>query len=109
MSFDLQLNGLRTVVTGGRMGLGAAAVQTLVEASARVATPARDVSVRTVDGVTCIGADLTTAQGVAHVAQTVRHRWGVSISGLIVCLASPCAASISGFEHRIDGGTISTL
>ncbi|WP_028630121.1 SDR family oxidoreductase [Metapseudomonas resinovorans] len=76
MSFDLQLNGLRTVVTGGTMGLGAAVVQTLVEAGARVATSARDVSVRPVDGVTYIGADLTTAQGVAHVAQTVLQSWG---------------------------------
>ncbi len=29
MSFDLHLDGLRTVVTGGTMGLGAAVVQTL--------------------------------------------------------------------------------
>ncbi len=70
MSFDLQLNGLRAVVTGGTMGVGAAVVQTLVEAGARVATSARDVSVQPVDG------DLTTAQGVAHVAQTVLQRWG---------------------------------
>ncbi|SDT34574.1 NAD(P)-dependent dehydrogenase, short-chain alcohol dehydrogenase family [Pseudomonas asplenii] len=76
MSFDLQLNGLRAVVTGGTMGLGAAVVQTLVEAGARVATSARDVSVQPVDGVTYIPADLTTAQGVAHVAQTVLQRWG---------------------------------
>lgn len=76
MSFDLQLNGLRTVVTGGTMGLGAAVVQTLVEAGARVATSARDVSVPPMDGVTYIGADLTTAQGVAHVAQTVLQSWG---------------------------------
>ncbi|SEI17424.1 SDR family oxidoreductase [Pseudomonas asplenii] len=76
MSFDLQLNGLRAVVTGGTMGVGAAVVQTLVEAGARVATSARDVSVQPVDGVTYIPADLTTAQGVAHVAQTVLQRWG---------------------------------
>lgn len=76
MSFDLQLEGLRTVVTGGTMGLGAAVVQTLVKAGARVAASARDVSGRLVDGVTYIGADLTTAQGVAHVAQTVLQSWG---------------------------------
>jgi NAD(P)-dependent dehydrogenase (short-subunit alcohol dehydrogenase family) len=76
MSFDLQLNGLRAVVTGGTMGVGAAVVQTLVEAGARVATSARDVSARLMDGVTYIQADLTTAQGVAHVAQTVLQSWG---------------------------------
>ena len=30
MSFDLQLSGLRAVVTGGTLGLGAAVVKTLV-------------------------------------------------------------------------------
>jgi len=37
MSFDLHLNGLRAVVTGGTLGLGAAVVKTLAEAGARVA------------------------------------------------------------------------
>lgn len=76
MNFDLQLDGLRTVVTGGTMGLGAAVVQTLVEAGARVATSARDVSVPPMEGVTYIGADLTTATGVAHLAKTVLEMWG---------------------------------
>lgn len=76
MSFDLQLDGLRAVVTGGTQGLGAAVVQTLVEAGARVATSARDVSAPQVDGVTYIGADLTTAQGVARLARAVLDSWG---------------------------------
>lgn len=76
MNFDLQLDGLRAVVTGGTMGLGAAVVQTLLEAGAKVVTSARDVSVRPMDGVTYIGADLTTAKGVAHLAQTVLDKWG---------------------------------
>ncbi|RZI56755.1 MAG: SDR family oxidoreductase [Rubrivivax sp.] len=76
MSFDLQLKGLRAVVTGGTMGLGAAVVQTLVEAGARVATSARDVSAQPVAGVTYVRADLMTADGVAHLAQTVLQQWG---------------------------------
>jgi NAD(P)-dependent dehydrogenase (short-subunit alcohol dehydrogenase family) len=76
MSFDLQLNGLRAVVTGGTMGLGAAVVQNLVEGGARVATSARDVSARAVEGVTYIRADLTTSEGVAHLAQCVLQDWG---------------------------------
>ncbi len=76
MSSDLQLNGLRAVVTGGTMGLGAAVVQNLVEGGARVATSARDVSARPVEGVTYIRADLTTPEGVAHLAQCVLQDWG---------------------------------
>lgn len=76
MSFDLRLNNLRAVVTGGTMGLGAAVVKTLVEAGARVATSARSVSQAPMAGVTYIRSDLTTAEGVAHVAQTVLQNWG---------------------------------
>lgn len=76
MSFDLQLNGLRAMVTGGTMPLGAAVVQNLVEGGARVATSARDVSARPVEGVTYIRADLTTPEGVAHLAQCVLQDWG---------------------------------
>ena len=37
---------------------------------------ARDVSAAPLAGVTYIGADLTTAQGVTHLAQSVLDRWG---------------------------------
>jgi len=76
MSFDLQLNGLRAVVTGGTMGLGAAVVQTLVEAGARVATSARTVPAQSVKGVTYVAADLSTAEGTSHLAQTLLRDWG---------------------------------
>lgn len=76
MSFDLQLNGLRAVVTGGTMGLGAAVVRTLLDAGARVATSARSVPAAAVDGVTYIPSDLTTAEGVAHLARAVLQDWG---------------------------------
>ncbi|WP_341962816.1 SDR family oxidoreductase [Pseudomonas sp. RC10] len=76
MSFDLQLDGLRAVVTGGTMGLGAAVVQNLVEAGARVITAARDVATRPEEGVTYIRADLTTSVGVAHLAECVLQDWG---------------------------------
>jgi NAD(P)-dependent dehydrogenase (short-subunit alcohol dehydrogenase family) len=76
MSFDLHLNGLRAVVTGGTLGLGAAVVKTLAEAGARVATSARTVPAKTVDGVTYVAADLSTAEGTSHLAQTILQQWG---------------------------------
>ncbi|UOK36695.1 SDR family oxidoreductase [Pseudomonas palleroniana] len=76
MSLDLRLNALRAVVTGGTKGLGAAVVQSLVEAGARVATSARVMPAQTVEGVTYIPADLTTSAGVAHLAQAVLKEWG---------------------------------
>src|SRR4029434_6086483 len=76
MSFDLQLKGLRAVVTGGTLGLGAAVVHTLVEAGARVATSARTVPAQPVEGVTYVAADLSTAEGTSHLAQTILQDWG---------------------------------
>ncbi|MFQ6592418.1 MULTISPECIES: SDR family oxidoreductase [Pseudomonas] len=76
MSLDLRLNALRAVVTGGTKGLGAAVVQSLVEAGARVATSARVMPAQAVEGVTYIPADLTTSAGVAHLAQAVLKEWG---------------------------------
>ncbi|MDR6936914.1 SDR family oxidoreductase [Luteibacter sp. 3190] len=76
MSFDLQLDGLRAVVTGGTMGLGAAVVQALIDAGARVVASARGVPAAPIDGVTYIAADLTTAEGVTHLAQSVLREWG---------------------------------
>lgn len=76
MSFDLHLNGLRAVVTGGTLGLGAAVVKTLVEAGARVVASARTLPAQPVQGVSYIAADLSTAEGVNHLAQTVLQDWG---------------------------------
>lgn len=50
MNFDLHLNGLRAVVTGGTLGLGAAVVKTLVEAGAKVATSERTLPAQPVEG-----------------------------------------------------------
>ncbi|NYI01828.1 SDR family oxidoreductase [Cupriavidus plantarum] len=76
MSFDLHLNGLRALVTGGTLGLGAAVVKALAEAGARVATSARTIPEQKIDGVTYVAADLSTAEGTSRLAQTVLRDWG---------------------------------
>ncbi|MBB6290658.1 NAD(P)-dependent dehydrogenase (short-subunit alcohol dehydrogenase family) [Pseudomonas sp. SJZ103] len=76
MSFDLHLNGLRALVTGGTLGLGAAVVETLAEAGARVTASARSVPTEPVTGVNYLAADLSTAEGATHLAQTVLRDWG---------------------------------
>jgi NAD(P)-dependent dehydrogenase (short-subunit alcohol dehydrogenase family) len=76
MSFDLQLKGRRALVTGGTKGVGAALVQALHEARAKVMATARSVPASASPDVTYVAADLTTAQGAAAVAQAVLQRWG---------------------------------
>lgn len=76
MSFDLQLKGLRALVTGGTKGVGAAVVQALHDAGVQVMATARSVPGDSVDGVFYVAADLSTVGGAANVAQKVLDRWG---------------------------------
>lgn len=76
MSFDLGLTGKRALVTGGTKGIGAAVVDVLRAAGARVATTARSVPAGATDGLHFIAADLMTAEGCATVAAGVLDRLG---------------------------------
>lgn len=75
-AFELQLKGMRALVTGGTKGVGAAVVQGLHEAGAQVMATARSVPAHQTQGVFHVAADLSTAEGAARVAQTVLERWG---------------------------------
>ena len=68
MSFDLQLTNRRALVTGGTKGVGAAVVEVLREAGARVVTTARFLPTQPADGVRYVAADLSTADGCNAVA-----------------------------------------
>lgn len=76
MSFELQLAGMRALVTGGARGVGAAVVQALVEADVRVVAAARSLPSRAVENVRYIAADLSTAEGALHAADSVRQQLG---------------------------------
>jgi NAD(P)-dependent dehydrogenase (short-subunit alcohol dehydrogenase family) len=76
MNFDLQLQGLRALVTGGTKGVGAAVVQALRDAGAHVMATARSVPDPAKQDVLYVAADLSTPEGAARVAQAVHSRWG---------------------------------
>ncbi|MBT9486771.1 MAG: SDR family oxidoreductase [Rubrivivax sp.] len=76
MSFNLELQGRRALVTGGTKGVGAAVVQALHDAGVQVMTTARAVPAHANPDVVYTAADLSTAQGVAVVTQAVHQRWG---------------------------------
>jgi len=76
MNFDLQLEGLRALVTGGTRGVGAAVVQTLHRAGMQVMTTARATPADPMPGVTYVAADLSTAEGAAQVVAAVGARLG---------------------------------
>lgn len=76
MTFDLQLQGQRALVTGGTKGVGAAVVQALKDAGVQVMTTARTVPPSSTEGLFHVAADLSTAEGAARVAQAVLGQWG---------------------------------
>lgn len=107
MSFDLQLNGLRAVVTGGTLGLGAAVVRALVDAGARVATSARKAPEAPVDGVSYVLADLTTADGVKTLSDSVLKEWGGV--DLLINVLGGSHAPTGGFAALTDDHWLSEL
>jgi NAD(P)-dependent dehydrogenase (short-subunit alcohol dehydrogenase family) len=100
MSFDLQLQGRRALVTGGTNGVGAAVVQALCDAGAQVMATARSVPAHAPEGVLHIAADLSTAEGAAAVAQRVREHWG-SVDILVNVLGGSSAPG-GGFAALDD-------
>lgn len=100
MSFDLQLTGMRALVTGGARGVGAAVVQALVEADVRVVAAALSLPSRAVENVHYVAADLSTAEGARHAADSVRqHLGGIDI---LVNVVGGSSAPAGGFAALDD-------
>lgn len=100
MSFDLQLAGMKALVTGGARGTGAAVVQAMVEAGARVAAVARSYPQLAIDDVHYVAADLSTSQGVRGAAATaLRHLGGIDI---LINLVGGSTAPGGGFAALDD-------
>ena len=76
MSLDLGLGDRRALVTGGTKGVGAAVVESLLEAGARVIATARSVPAQPPNGARYVAADLTTSDGCATVVKAVGEQLG---------------------------------
>jgi NAD(P)-dependent dehydrogenase (short-subunit alcohol dehydrogenase family) len=75
MSGDLQVSGLRALVTGGTKGVGEAVVARLRDAGAKVLTTARSGVDHSADAM-FVAADVTSAESCATIAGAVRKRLG---------------------------------
>jgi NAD(P)-dependent dehydrogenase (short-subunit alcohol dehydrogenase family)/ketosteroid isomerase-like protein len=100
LSFDLQFEGRRALVTGATKGVGAAVVEVLRESGVTIVATARSVPREARAGVHYIAADITTAAGCALVAQGVlEHMGGVDI---IVNVLGGSSAPAGGFAVLDD-------
>jgi NAD(P)-dependent dehydrogenase (short-subunit alcohol dehydrogenase family) len=100
MSFDLELTDRRALVTGGTRGIGAAVVETLICAGARVVATARSAPARPTEGAHFLAADLSTAEGASAVAQAVL-KWLGGIDILVNVLGGSSAPA-GGFAALDD-------
>ena len=100
MSFDLQIANLRAMVTGGTRGIGAAVVNTLVDAGANVVAIARSNPSKGNKRARVITADLATAEGCAATAEAaVQLLGGIDI---LVNTLGGSSAPAGGFAALDD-------
>jgi len=101
MSDRLELDGLRTLVTGGTKGIGQAVAARLREAGARVLATARAAPGDRAGADHFIAADITTAEGCAAVAEAVRDRFGGI--DIVVHVVGGSSAPAGGYAELDDG------
>ena len=101
MGDRLELDGLRTLVTGGTKGIGQAVAARLREAGARVLATARAAPGDRAGADHFIAADITTAEGCAAVAEAVRDRFGGI--DIVVHVVGGSSAPAGGYAELDDG------
>ncbi|WP_306601058.1 SDR family oxidoreductase [Geothrix sp. 21YS21S-2] len=100
MSFSLELNGRRALVTGGTKGVGAAVVESLRKEGVMVLATARSVPHGAPEGVIYIAADLATANGCRTVTDAVRDRLGGI--DIVINVLGGSSAPAGGFASLSD-------
>jgi NAD(P)-dependent dehydrogenase (short-subunit alcohol dehydrogenase family) len=99
MSGELQLEGLRALVTGGTKGVGEAVVARLRDAGVRVLTTARSRGQLAGDEM-FVAADVTSADGCETIADAVRRRLGGV--DIVVHVVGGSSAPAGGFAVLDD-------
>ncbi|MFG2207190.1 oxidoreductase [Streptomyces sp. NPDC048638] len=89
------LAGKRALVTGGTRGIGLAVVRRLVEEGATVVTTARKEAPGLPDSVRLVTADVSTREGVEHLAETALGILG----GVDILVNNAGGASSGGMPH----------
>lgn len=95
----ISLEGKRALVTSGTRGAGAATVKLFQELGAKVLTSARSKP-DDMPAEMFVGADLTTAEGCAQLAESVRERLGGI--DIIVHMLGGSSAPAGGYEALND-------
>ena len=101
MDGTLELEGHRTLVTGGTRGIGGAVAARLREAGAMVLATARTRSADLAARDLFVAADLTTAEGCAAVADAVTKQLGGI--DIVVHVVGGASAPAGGFAVLDDG------
>src|SRR4051794_16001943 len=101
MSDNLELEGLRALVTGGTKGIGEAVTARLREVGATVLATARKRPGDLADAALFVAGDLATVEGCAAVADAVRERLGGV--DIIAHVVGGSSASAGGFAVLDDG------
>lgn len=99
MSPFISLEGKRALVTSGTRGAGAATVKLFRELGAEVLTSARSRP-EDLPAEMFVGVDLTTPEGCAQLAETVRQRLGGV--DIIVHMLGGSSAPAGGYEALTD-------